>query len=161
KGERGTGLGLAIAAAVLARHEGAISARNRPAGGAVFELEIPIAPRGRASARKKLPAAAKRKSRRLLIIDDDVDHLAAGREVLEQAGQTVTTEDNGRAAIKRIRAGEQFDAVLCDIGMPDMNGWDVARAITQASPTTPVFMISGWANEIDEKDPRRQLVAGV
>src|SRR5262249_39354342 len=82
-------------------------------------------------------------------------------EVLEKAGQTVTTEDSGRAAVARIKDGEQFDAVLCDIGMADMNGWEVARAVSQASPTTPVYMISGWANEIDEKDPRRALVAGV
>jgi signal transduction histidine kinase/CheY-like chemotaxis protein len=161
KGERGTGLGLAIAAAVLERHEGGITACNRPGGGAVLELELPVATTKCLPHRTAVPSALRQPRRHILIVDDDVEHLTAAQEVLEQAGQTVTSEAHGRAAIERIRAGEQFDVVLCDIGMPDVNGWEVARAIALTSPTTPVFMISGWANEIDEKDPRRALVAGV
>ena len=161
KGERGTGLGLAIAAAVLARHEGQITARNRPQGGALFTLELPTAPLKRVAAPPRPPAPAQLAPRRVLIIDDDKEHLDATCRVLEQAGQKVTAELNGRAAIARFASGEIFDIVLCDIGMPDLNGWEVARAIALTSPTTPIYMISGWANEIDAKDPRRGLVAGV
>ena len=161
KGQRGTGLGLAIAASVMVRHEGTISARNRPEGGAMIELELPVAPIRRTAVPPKLPAPPVLRHKSVLVIDDDAEHLEATRKVLEQAGQTVTTELSGRAAIERVNKGEKFDIVLCDIGMPDLNGWEVARAISAVSPTTPIFMVSGWANEIDERDPRRKIVAGV
>jgi len=51
--------------------------------------------------------------------------------------------------------------VLCDVGMPEMSGWQVAREIQRIAPGTPVWMLTGWANEIGESDPRLGYVRGV
>jgi CheY-like chemotaxis protein len=45
--------------------------------------------------------------------------------------------------------------------MPEMNGWQVAREIQRIAPETPVWMLTGWANEIGESDARRHYVRGV
>ena len=64
-------------------------------------------------------------------------------------------------ALGLFEAGSRFDLVLCDVGMPEMSGWLVAREIQRLAPGTPVWMLTGWANEISEQDPRRQYVRGV
>jgi DNA-binding LytR/AlgR family response regulator len=45
--------------------------------------------------------------------------------------------------------------------MPDMNGWHVAREIQDVAPGTTVFMVTGWAQQIADEDPRRRWVKGV
>jgi signal transduction histidine kinase/CheY-like chemotaxis protein len=161
KGDRGTGLGLSIAAAVMARHGGSISAHNRPRGGATFELDLPIAKTRRVTSSRTLAKPPTPSARRVLVVDDDVEHLEATRRVLQAAGQVVVVESSGRGAIQRFESGERFDVVLCDIGMPDPNGWDVVSAISALAPGTIVYMISGWASEIAFDDPRRGLVADI
>ena len=58
-------------------------------------------------------------------------------------------------AIERLRGGVRYDLVFCDLGMPDMNGWRVAREIQDVAPGTTVYMLTGWAQEIADDDPRR------
>jgi CheY-like chemotaxis protein len=98
---------------------------------------------------------------RILIIDDPADNLDVFREVLELEGQEVEAAPSGLEALALIELGERFDLVLCDVGMPEMNGWQVAAEIHRLAPGTPVWMLTGWAHEIGSGDPRRQLVEGV
>jgi CheY-like chemotaxis protein len=83
------------------------------------------------------------------------------REVLELEGQEVTPARSGPEALALFDAGRRFDLVLCDVGMPEMSGWQVAREIQRLAAGTQVWMLTGWANEIGEHDPRRQFVRGV
>jgi CheY-like chemotaxis protein len=83
------------------------------------------------------------------------------REVLELEGQDVATARSGPEALALFDEGERFDLVLCDVGMPQMSGWQVAREIQRIAPGTQVWMLTGWANEIAEHDPRRDFVRGV
>ena len=160
KGNRGTGLGLSMARGVLARLGGDITAENRPEGGACFTLSFPVAP--------ETPPAAPRPStslppvgRHILIGDDDADNLEATQQAMEMEGQEVDIAKNGREAIERLRAGHHYDLILCDLGMPDMNGWRVAREIQDVAPGTTVYMLTGWAQQIADDDPRRKWVKGV
>jgi CheY-like chemotaxis protein len=54
-----------------------------------------------------------------------------------------------------------IDSVICDLGMPGMNGWDVATNISHISPGTPVYLVTGWAENIPLADARRNLVKAV
>jgi CheY-like chemotaxis protein len=94
-------------------------------------------------------------------VDDEADNVDVLREVLELEGQRVSTARSGPAALALFDAGERFDLVLCDVGMPEMSGWNVAREIQRIAPGTEVWMLTGWANEIGESDPRRRFVRGV
>jgi CheY-like chemotaxis protein len=160
KGTLGTGLGLFNARARLGRLGGEISASNRPEGGACFTLTFPTAPPVPAAAPKRSAAHVPR-GHRILVIDDDLDNLQATKMVMALHGQSADTAQTGTEAIGRISSGGRYDLVFCDLGMPDMSGWRIAREIQRLSPGTIVYMLTGWAQTIEKDDPRRRWVKDV
>jgi signal transduction histidine kinase len=157
---RDTGLGLSIAAGVMARIGGTISVSNRIKGGTVFTLSFPLAHDER---RSSAPAETRKLSRalRVLLIDDEADNLEVLAEVLAADGHEVSCAQSGRAALELLRSNPSFDLLLCDVGMPGMSGWQLVREAKQLAPELRIYMLTGWANEIAEDDPRAQLVRGV
>ncbi|MGI5864859.1 MAG: response regulator [Myxococcales bacterium] len=97
---------------------------------------------------------------RLLVVDDSIDILDSLEMVLDDMGYAVDTARSGHEALERMRSAA-YGLVLCDVGMPEMNGWQVAREIRSVSPATKVFMLTGVADQIDDDDPRLGLVDGV
>ena len=80
---------------------------------------------------------------RILVIDDDELVLASLRIQLEASGHSVVTADCGRAGITMVSDGI-FDAVICDVFMPEMDGLETIRAIHERDPDVPVIIISGF-----------------
>lgn len=153
-------LGLSIAYGVMARLGGSISAASEVSTGTTFTLRFPHAQTAQPRAPDRAPPPQPQ-PHRVLLVDDEEDNLEVLREVLELEGQRVTTARSGPHALALLRAGESFDLVLCDVGMPEMSGWQVAQQIQDLAPGTPVYMLTGWANEIGASDVRRRLVRGV
>ena len=120
-----TALGLSIAWGVMSRLGGSLSATSRRGEGTTFTLTFPLATPQRREPPRRL--APERRSRRILIVDDEADNLDVLREVLELEGQEVETSRGGPEALALFDRGERFDLVLCDVGMPEMSGWQVAR----------------------------------
>ena len=106
-------------------------------------------------------AAPEAPSLRVLVVDDDPDVLEAAGLALSHLGQEVDGTPSGADAVARFRAGERFDLVLCDIGMPQVDGWEVAREVHALSPGTQLYLVSGWAREIRPDDVRRAGAAGL
>jgi CheY-like chemotaxis protein len=160
KGERGTGLGLSIAYGAMARLGGSITAANRSAGGAIFTLRFPIAPP--ATERAARQPAQKAQPRRVMVIDDDPDNLEALSALFESRGHSVTAENSGPGALKDLMHGDcRVDAVFCDLGMPGVNGWEIARQVKSMAAPPAFYLVTGWAQEIRADDPRRALVDAV
>ena len=160
KGARGTGLGLSIAYGAMARLGGAITAGNRAGGGAVFTLRFPIAPPA-PEARAPEPAR-KIQPRRVMVIDDDQDNLEALSALFESRGHSVKAENSGPDALKELMRGDcPVDVVFCDLGMPGINGWDIARQVKSLAAPPAFYLVTGWAQEIRADDPRRSLVDAV
>jgi PAS domain S-box-containing protein len=156
KGERGTGLGLSTAYGAMQRLGGAISAANRPEGGAIFTLTFPTS--SRAAAPIEQVTTKRASPRRVMAIDDDSHNLEALRALLESWGHSVIGANSGAEALRQLAGGARVDVVLCDLGMPSVNGWEIARRV-KSMPTPPVFyLVTGWAQEIAADDPRRRLV---
>src|SRR5438105_6297020 len=146
-----TALGLSVAWGVMARLGGSLSASSLRDEGTTFTLTFPLAaPQRREPPRRLQP---ERQTRRILIVDDETDNLDVLREVLELEGQEVEAARSGPEALAAFDRGGRFDLVLCDGGLPAMSGWQVAREIQRIAPGTPVWMLTGWANEIGERDP--------
>lgn len=160
KGKRGTGLGLSMASSVMTTLGGRIDASNRPGGGAMFTLRFPMS-HSLVDRPSRLPPAPAGLPKSVLLVDDQEDNLDAARALLESEGHRVELAQGGTEALARVRAGQRFDVVLCDLGMPDMNGWSLADALRSLAPETSVYMLTGWAHEIADDDPRRGLVRGV
>jgi len=160
KGRQGTGLGLSMAREVMERFGGSISAANRPQGGAEFTLRFVCA---RTSSASVAPARRARRDLplKVLVIEDNPDNLESIRLALELKGHTVETAFSGEAALHKLRQGLDCDTVICDVGMPGMSGWEVAREISQLRPATRIFMLTGWAGEMDSENPHSHLVRAV
>jgi PAS domain S-box-containing protein len=158
KGKEGTGLALSIASASMARIGGAISAANRPEGGAVFTLNFPI------THAKALPDAQghspKIQPRRVMLIDDDPDNLQALSALLECKGHTVIRTRSSLEALEKLKHSH-VDMVFCDLGMPQLNGWEIARRIKSWKGSPAFYLLTGWTAEIPAGDPRRELVDAV
>jgi len=151
KGERGTGLGLAMVYGVMQRHNGEIDIDSAPGTGTTMQLSFAIA--DPPAAKPALTQQAVPAGLSLLLVDDDPILLRSLRETLELDGHHITTADGGQAGIDAFRAslqadGRKFSAVVTDLGMPHVDGRAVAAAVKQASPSTPVIMLTGWGERL-------------
>ena len=80
---------------------------------------------------------------RILVIDDDNLVLSSLRIQLEANDHEVITADSGHAGITMV-SRDAFDVVICDVFMPDMDGFETIRAIHERDPDVPVIVISGF-----------------
>jgi PAS domain S-box-containing protein len=126
----GLGLGLALVRGLVEMHGGAVSAdSDGPDRGAEFTLRLPLdgaAPPAPAPARPE--ASPGRFRRRMLVIEDNVDAAESLREALQLGGHTVEVAFSGAEGMARARTFHP-EVILCDIGLPEMNGYQVARAV--------------------------------
>jgi signal transduction histidine kinase len=139
-----TGIGLAAAHASLKHFGGGITARNVPGGGALFEVVLPasdVLPS--AVAAPPQPPIPPRRTLRLLIVDDDADILGVVHAFLDPLGYQVVTETAPERAIA-IATQQSFDIVLCDLGMPKLNGFDVCRALRAGGYRGKIVLMTGW-----------------
>jgi PAS domain S-box-containing protein len=160
KGARGTGLGLSIAYGAMTRIGGTIYAANRPEGGAVFNLSFPLA--HAMSPRAALEGSAKVPPRRVLVTDDDLPNLQAFSDLLESKGHRVIRASSGPEALEILLNGDsQIDVVFCDLGMPLINGWQIAQRAKSLAVPPAFYLVTGWGAEIPGDDQRRRLVDAV
>ena len=162
KGDHGTGLGLASSYGIVRRHGGSIQVESVEGEGASFTVTVPKA---RAIHRKKPPAQERSLKVRLkvLIVDDIEPVLKTLQDALNVLGQTVYCAQSGHLAIEIFRKTE-IDVVICDLGMPEMNGWEVAKAIMEICeekgiPKTPFILLTGWGGQLAEGE--RMVQSGV
>ena len=83
----------------------------------------------------------------ILLIDDDEIVLETVSLLLAAEGHTVIPATSGRDAIARLEGGESVDLVLTDLHMPDMNGWEIIRAVRARWPSVRVGLNSGSLGE--------------
>jgi PAS domain S-box-containing protein len=136
----GTGLGLAVTHQLVTRHGGFIAAESVVGEGSSFHIFLPKAAEAAATATTTpLPNVA---VRRLLIVDDE-ELIAVGLfGLLADAGFETTIASTGAAALDALDAFAP-ELVLLDIGLPDLDGTEVARRIHARRPKLPVIFMTG------------------
>jgi two-component system, chemotaxis family, CheB/CheR fusion protein len=142
----GLGLGLALVKGLVEMHGGDVRAHSDgPGRGAEFVVELPLEA---TSADQGSPTAvgAKPSRRRVLIIEDNIDAADSLREVLAFGDHVVEVAYNGPEGLARAREFKP-EVVLCDIGLPGMDGFEVARAFRadEALKGTYLVALSGYA----------------
>ncbi len=147
KGKRGTGLGLAMVYGVAERHEARIEIESAPGQGTSAKMFFPVA--RIAPARPGVPDRWRDQAKRLriLCVDDEPMLRMILKELLELDGHDVELADNGEtgaAAFMEARAKNPFDVVITDLGMPHIDGRQLAIILKKAAPETPVIMLTGW-----------------
>lgn len=142
KGEKGTGLGLAMAFGIIRRHQGMLDIETSPGRGTTFRLTLPC--HHATSAESEDVRLTRTRSLRVLVVDDEAIPRDVVTQFLRGDGHRVTATDEGGKAMQRVMA-EHFDVVISDLGMPGMDGLQLAREIHAVDPGKPVILLTGFA----------------
>ena len=143
----GLGLGLALVKGLVDLHGGEVTVHSAGAGrGADFAVQLPLEQLPERASAPEAGRARQPESRRILVIEDNVDAAETLSAILELDGHTVEVAHDGTAGIKIARE-HRPDIVLCDLGLPDVSGYEVARALKQdeALRSTLLAAVSGYA----------------
>ncbi|WP_295361092.1 ATP-binding protein [uncultured Succiniclasticum sp.] len=162
---QGTGLGLAITAKIVEMMGGTISVKSKLGEGSEFTVELELEPLETDS-----PANADNSEsidlagRRILLVEDNAINAEIARMILEQYGAEVQQAENGEIGLEALqeKGPGYYDAVLMDIQMPVMNGFEATKAIRAlgGAYATALPIIAMSANAYDE-DVRDCLAAGM
>ena len=153
KGERGTGLGLAMVYGMAQRHHATLEIESEKGRGTAMRLFFPVSEETREDAvQRPIQIESPLRSLRILIVDDDPMLCQSLGNALQIDGHDVTTAGGGQAGINTFHAaqatGTPFHIVITDLGMPYVDGRQVARAIRSLSPDTPIIMLTGWGRNL-------------
>lgn len=161
RSQGGLGIGLSLVQKLVELHGGTVTAESAGLGqGSAFTVILPVLEESEEShaLTETADAQAKIVGKRLLVVDDNVDAAEALAMLLRFSGHTVKTAHSGTEALEVV---ENFipDAVFLDLGLPGLNGYEVAIAIRKKPllVETVLIALTGWGNE---EDRRRSQEAG-
>ncbi|MBU6400129.1 MAG: response regulator [Verrucomicrobia bacterium] len=164
KGQRGTGLGLPMVYGVMERHEGQIEIDSELGKGTTVRLIFPLHERA-PDRRPAAPPVRVAGPLRILCIDDEPLVRELLKEILQFDGHLVHVADSGQAGVDAFRAatkqGRPFEVVITDLGMPHLDGHQVAGILKRESPGTPVLMLTGWGAFMTDSGQPSPDVAGI
>jgi len=159
KGVHGTGLGLAVSYGIIERHQGMISVESKPGAGTTFYIDLPHAESTEHIDTEQKPDA-QMPSLSVLVVDDEPFVRETLAEMLEDLDHRVVTVECGREALEKVASGD-FDLVFTDLAMPEMDGWETARAIHKSRPGLPVVLVTGYGATAQPPSGELDLVAGI
>jgi len=154
KGTKSSGLGLASSYGIVKKHQGEMYVESIEGHGSTFTVILPLAKR---PPEKKLEQKAPSEGRQIkfLLIDDEVNILKMMEMVFEESEVEVVTALKAEEGLKFFRQGG-FDVILCDLGMDDMNGWEVGEEIKaycrkQGIVKPPFLLYTGLDKQLEPK----------
>jgi signal transduction histidine kinase/ActR/RegA family two-component response regulator len=151
----GTGLGLAMVYGMMQRHDGTIEIDSSPGRGTCFRLTFPVREKSSQTVRGTLPQVKPKRSLHILCIDDDAQVRQLLDDCLTHFNHRVMVASGGEHGMELFRTAmlknQPYEVVITDLGMPKMDGHQVARTIKAESPNTPIIMMTGWGTIMREE----------
>ncbi|HXT62345.1 MAG TPA: response regulator [Pyrinomonadaceae bacterium] len=162
KDKLGMGLGLAVSYGIIRRHDATVQVDSQLGAGTTFRIRLPVpALDGGVPAVTSLTTArdlqARSSNAKILVVDDEECVRDLLRDILEKQGFEAVVAEGGRHALALFE-NENFDAVFTDVGMPDMNGWELSRALRRRNSEIPVAVITGWGEAVGSQEQQAAQV---
>jgi PAS domain S-box-containing protein len=161
KGDRGTGLGLAMVHGIVEQHHGEISVQSEIGRGTTFTMRFrPLPERVEPSVVTARPAPPRVRGLRVLLTEDEPSLRQILTSYLRVDGHAIEAAGNGQEALAKFRP-DAFDLVITDRAMPEMGGDQLAAELERRGSTTPVIMLTGLGdlmNEVGERPEGVDLV---
>lgn len=143
-GSQGLGVGLFLASRIVQLHHGRLDAQSPGIGqGATFTVSLPICQAKAESTPPTIRSSRQHRSHRILVVDDYVATAHSLGEVLRMLGQDVRVAFSGHEAC-RVAADFHPNLVLLDIGLPDIDGYEVARRLKLQGEDAQIIAVTGW-----------------
>jgi PAS domain S-box-containing protein len=159
KGAHGTGLGLSVSHSIIERHDGTISVVTERGVGTTFTIDLAAA-----TADSSLPGVLEGKdetpSLRILVVDDEPSVRETLAEMLKAVDHHVELAESGQEGVRKMRNGS-FDFVFTDLAMPEMDGWETARAIRKEWPDVRIVLVTGYGPTTMPPVGEEDLVDGI
>lgn len=156
----GLGIGLTLVKRLVEMHDGAISAESEGEGkGSQFIVRLPIGKSSMSAKDRHQPTPGLRKPdakhRKVIVIDDNIDSAESLRALLTEFGYETLAYSDGAVGVDGVEA-ERPDLVFIDIGMPGMDGHEVARHLRRSpdSRHIPLVALTGWGQLEDRGSSR-------
>ena len=160
----GTGLGMSIVKQLVERMHGSIQVESTPGVETCFTVILPFAIDPNPPQRRKRLENADISGKRILVVEDNELNMEIAEYILKEAGASVEKAENGKVALEQYQISEEgyYDAILMDLMMPVMDGYEAARQIRSSdradAKTIPIVAMS--ANAYME-DVKKCLAAGM
>lgn len=159
---QGTGLGLSMVYGFAKQSNGSLSINSIPEVGTTISICLPASHKAEAEQSQHVALTAQGQGQSILLVEDDESVRLINQEVLEELGYQVHVARDGEEALKIFSSLSQVDLLLTDVGLPGMNGRQLAEVVQQLKPSLPVLFLTGYAEGAMTRDdflaPHMQLL---
>lgn len=159
---QGTGLGLSMVYGFANQSHGCLDIDSTPDAGTTVAISLPEHPRDTPVTQPPAAPTTPGKGQSILLVEDDDSVRLINQEVLRELGYEVTIARDAEEALTHFHALDHLDLLLTDVGLPGMNGRQLAEVIQQQAPRLPVLFLTGYAKgAMDRADflgPHMQLL---
>ncbi|MBN1301023.1 MAG: PAS domain S-box protein [Melioribacteraceae bacterium] len=159
--QAGRGIGMSGVFSIIKDHKGSIEIkRTKPNEGTTIEIILPASYNQDQSIEKEDTELTEEQNLSILWVDDDQLIRNVASDMLDAIGHCGDVVDCGEKALDLMKKNK-YDIVVTDIGMPGMNGWQLADEIRKIDERIKLAVLSGWGSQIDDEKLKKHKVDGV